>query len=54
MIKRKNNKVIKPNIKKKKLFMSMITLLMVLFIVIKSNMKVDYIRSSRHGLDKLK
>jgi hypothetical protein len=53
MIKRKNNKVIKPNIKEKKLFMIMITLLMVLFIVIKSNMKVNYIRSSSHGLDKL-
>jgi len=42
MIKR-NNKVIKLNIKKKKLFMVMITLLMVLFIDIKSNMKVDHI-----------
>ena len=42
MIKRKNNKVIKPNIKKK-LFMVMITLLMVLFIDIKSNMKIDHI-----------
>jgi hypothetical protein len=53
MIKRKNNKVIKPNIKKK-LFMVMITLLMVLFIDIKSNMKIDHIWSSSHELDRLK